>query len=192
MREIIKLGLILLLITSISAVVLGLTNVATKDIIEETEAGLNETARKEVLSEAFEFKEVDSEIIIKAIKDNEDVLEVYEGLSDSGEVVGYAIKSVTSGYGGDVQVITGISKEGIITGMNVVSHQETPGLGANATGDEFQSQFSEVPTKKEVVVVKSAPQHDDEIQALTGATITSDTVVKGVNSARELYNSSLK
>ncbi|MBS4537185.1 RnfABCDGE type electron transport complex subunit G [Clostridium sp. D2Q-11] len=192
MREIIKLGLILLLITSISAVVLGLTNDITKGEIAEAEALVSEEARMAVLPDASKFEEEDTDEITQIVKDNENILEVYRGLSDNEEVVGYAIKTASPGYGGNVEVITGLSIDGKITGMNVVSHQETPGLGANATTSDFQSQFKEKPADNEIVVTKSTPQNDSEIQSLTGATITSDAVVKGVNMARELYNNNLK
>lgn len=192
MREIIKLGLILLLITSISAVVLGLTNSVTEEKIEEAENLVSEEARKAVLPGAEKFVKEESTEINKILKDNSDILEVYKGMNNQDEFLGYAIKTASSGYGGNVEVITGISNDGTITGMNVVSHQETPGLGANATGEEFQSQFKEMPTKKDITVVKSEPQNEEEVQALTGATITSDAVVKGVNSARNLYNNNLK
>ncbi|NBI05739.1 RnfABCDGE type electron transport complex subunit G [Senegalia massiliensis] len=192
MREIIKLGLILLLITSISAVVLGLTNSVTEEKIEDAENLVSEEARKAVLPGAEKFVKEESTEINKIVKDNSDILEVYRGMNNKDELLGYAIKTSSSGYGGDVEVITGISNDGIITGMNVVSHQETPGLGANATGEEFQNQFKEMPIEKDIIVVKSEPQNEDEVQALTGATITSDAVVKGVNSARNLYNNNLK
>jgi electron transport complex protein RnfG len=192
LREIIKLGLILLLITSISAVVLGLTNSVTEEKIEEAENLVSEEARKAVLPGAEKFVKEESTEINKILKENSDILEVYKGMNNQDEFLGYAIKTASSGYGGNVEVITGISNDGTITGMNVVSHQETPGLGANATGEEFQSQFKEMPTKKDITVVKSEPQNEEEVQALTGATITSDAVVKGVNIARNLYNNNLK
>lgn len=192
MREIIRLGLILLLITSISAVVLGLSNDITKDKIADAEALVSEEARKAVLPSANKFEEEDSENIVELVNGDANILEVYKGLSDKDEVIGYAIKTASSGYGGNVEVITGISIDGTITGMNVVSHQETPGLGANATTDDFQNQFKEKSVQEEVVVVKATPQNNNEIQALTGATITSDAVVKGVNIARELYINNLK
>lgn len=192
MREIIKLGLILLLITSISAVVLGLSNNLTQGKIEEAENSVSEEARMAVLPEADKFEEENSDKIDKEVKENPNILEVYKGINDQDEVIGYAIKTASSGYGGDVEVITGISTEGTITGMNVVNHQETPGLGANATSEEFQERFSGVSATEEVEIVKTEAQSENEVQALTGATITSDAVGNSVNMARELYIENLK
>ncbi|RKD33192.1 RnfABCDGE type electron transport complex subunit G [Thermohalobacter berrensis] len=190
MREIVKLGLILLLITSAAAVVLGLSNAATIGTIEAVEAKASEVARKEVLPEAENFKTLEEEKLNEILNGNEKVLEVYAGYKGEN-IVGYAIKTATPGYGGNVEVITGISTEGKITGIKVVKHQETPGLGANATSAEFQNQYKDMNTSKEITVVKTQPSNENEIQALTGATITSDAVTNGVNIARELFNNKL-
>lgn len=181
MREIIKLGLILLLIASIAAIVLGLSNGVTSPVIEDVEKEKSEEAREEVLPEAEEFQ------IVELEDAPEGITEVYKGLIGD-EVIGFAIKTATVGYGGNVEVITGISSEGKITGMKVVGHEETPGLGANATNAEFQEQYEGKNTNNEIVVVKTKPSNENEVQAITGATITSDAVTKGVNFAIELFN----
>lgn len=181
MREIIKLGLILFIITAVAAVVLGLSNGITSEKIAEVEAAKSEAARKEVLSDAESFEAVELS------GTSEEIIEAYKGLK-GGEVVGFAIKTATSGYGGNVEVITGISSDGIIKAVKVVGHQETPGLGANSTSVEFQGQYSGKKVDNEITVVKTTPSNDNEIQAITGATITSNAVTKGVNLARELFN----
>ncbi|MBS4535950.1 RnfABCDGE type electron transport complex subunit G [Clostridium sp. D2Q-14] len=184
MREIIKIGLILLLIASIAAVVLGLSNGITNPVIEEVEMEKSQEARAEVLPEADEFQIVELDDVPAGIT------EVYEGLVGD-EIVGFAIKTATVGYGGNVEVITGISSEGEITGMKVVGHEETPGLGANATTAEFQDQYKGKSAESEIGVVKSTPSNENDIQAITGATITSDAVTKGVNLVIELFNNTL-
>lgn len=191
MREVIKLGLILLLITSVAAVVLGLSNSITEGVIEEVEGQASKEARMEALPQADSFKAIDEEKFNEIKSENDKVLEVYAGYSNDS-IVGYAIKTATPGYGADVEVITGISIDDKITGVKVVSHQETPGLGANATSSEFQNQYKEKSTEKDIVVVKTAPSNANEIQALTGATITSDCVTSGVNIAKDIFNNMLK
>lgn len=194
MREIIKLGLILLLICSVAAVVLGLTNSLTKDTIVEVEEQLSSEARKEVLqlSDTDRVESIDEEKLKSIQAEDDKVLEVYAGYAGDN-LVGYAIKTVDgSGYGGNIEVITGISIDGDVIAIKVVTHQETPGLGANATGEGFQGQFAGKDTEKEIVRVKTAPAPDsNEIQALSGATITSDSVIRAVNTAREVFNNKL-
>ncbi|KGG81190.1 RnfABCDGE type electron transport complex subunit G [Caloranaerobacter azorensis] len=191
MGDILKLGLILLLITSITALVLGYANDMTKDVIVNVENQASEVARKEVLPLAESFKSLDKEILNKIINENPNIKEIYSGYSENGDLVGYTIKTATPGYGGDVEVITGISLENKITGIKVVSHKETPGLGANATQPKFQNQFKDKSVSKELEVVKGSTSSENEIQALTGATITSKAVTKGVNLAREIFINNL-
>lgn len=188
MREIVKLGLILFLITAVAAVVLAVSNNATSDMIVKVQNEANDAARKEVLPQAENFNAIDESKINEIKSKNNNILEVYTGISKDKSVVGYTIKTATSGYGGDVEVITGISLDGKVTGIKVVKHQETPGLGANSTKPEFQNQFVGKSTDKELTVVKTEAKESNEIQALTGATITSRAVTTGVNSAISVYN----
>jgi H+/Na+-translocating ferredoxin:NAD+ oxidoreductase subunit G len=189
MREVIKLGLVLLIITSIAAVVLAFSNDYTKDIIADVEEKVNNDARMEVLPQAKDFKPLDEQQFKKLQDENNKIIEIYVGYSESENIAGYTIKTATPGYGGDVLVITGISSEGKLTGMKVVSHQETPGLGANSTKPDFQEQFEGKLVDSEITVVKSSPSSENEIQAITGATITSRAVTSGVNIAREIFYS---
>lgn len=192
MNETLKLGLILLLICAISAVVLAGTNNITAARIEETDRQANDAARKEVFPDASSFKPLDESKLKELISSNPEIIEIYEAYDNSNNLIGYTFKTATGGYGGDVQVITGISaSENKITGMKVVSHSETPGLGANSTKEFFQERFINKPVDKELVVVKTSPTKDNEIQALTSATITSNAVTKGVNIAREVYETQL-
>ncbi len=190
MNKTIKLGLILLAFTAIAAGILGLLHQTTKEIIADVKVQANNEARKEVLPEGTEFKELDKAELEKATGGSELVEEIYEGL-DNGNVVGYTIKTVVSGYSGPVVIMTGIDTEGIISGMKVVSNTETPGLGANSSNPEFQDQYSKKPAQGEIVVVKAAPT-DTQIQALTGATITSKAVTTGVNEAIKAYENLAK
>lgn len=188
MREVVKLGLVLFIITAVAAVVLAVSNNATSDMIAKVQNEANDAARREVLPQAESFKIIDESKMNEIKSKNGNILEVFIGISKDKSIVGYTIKTATSGYGGNVEVITGISLEGKITGIKVVKHQETPGLGANSTKPEFQSQFNDKSTDKELIVVKTGAKEVNEIQALTGATITSRSVTTGVNSAISIYN----
>ena len=78
------------------------------------------------------------------------------------------------------------------TGIKILSHTETPGLGANAPKPQFSGQYKDKPIENKLEVVKVAPTKDNEIQAITGSTITSKAVTLGVNDAIDFYNTSLK
>lgn len=191
MNKTIKLGLTLLIFAVIAAGVLGLLNLQTKDIIAEGQIEANNEARQEVLSDGDNFEEVDQAIFNEAVKDSPHVEEIYKGSDASGELVGYTIKTSLNGYSGPIVVMTGINTDGIISGMKVVSNTETPGLGANASNPEFQDEFSQKSADGDIELVKNDPT-DEEVQALTGATITSKAVTESVNEAIKAYNNMSK
>lgn len=186
MREIVKLGLILLVITAVAAMVLGYTNDITKGPIEEQMLQANIAARQSVLSEATDFEEVPAD----QYAGYNNIIEVYKGMKD-GETVGYTIKTNPGGYGGPVEVMVGITMENVISGVSIGNHTETPGLGAKAS-DEFKDQYAGKSTDAELKVIKSGEAQDNEIVAISGATITSEAVTSGVNSAVKLFNEKLK
>ena len=192
MREIIKLAGILFAITAIAGVLLGLTNMATADKIEQQLIQENINARKAVLPQATEFKKVEDEELDSIVqKDFQMIEEIYEGINE-GELIGYTFKTTPSGYGGQIVVNVGISLDGTVSGINIVSHTETPGLGAKATEESYQDQYKEKSIDSPLEVVKITPSGENEIQAIAGATVTSNGVTDGVNIAIDLFNQYLK
>lgn len=191
-KVVFKLGLILFVISAVAACALALTNYVTAGTIEEMNIQVNTVARQEVLPDATDFEEVPVEDVAKIAEEinmetPEELLEVYIG-TNNGEVVGYTVKTgPTSGYSGEVQVLTGISSDGVISGITIIKHNETPGLGALATG-EWNDQFTGKSATEELVVVKgTAKEGSNEIQAITGSTITSRAVTEGVNTSIQVY-----
>lgn len=149
---------------------LALTNLVTKDTIAIREKEAVEAAMKSVC-EADEYIEMDGG-------------EYYVA---KGKETCYIFTGTASGYGGDVKVMTGILPDGTIKKIEVVDvTSETVGLGQNAKNDTFKSQFDG--KSGALSVVKNSP-NDNEIQAVTGATITSRAVTKCVNDALEKFNS---
>ncbi|MEF9990802.1 MAG: RnfABCDGE type electron transport complex subunit G [Romboutsia sp.] len=186
MNNIVKLGAILFGICAVAALALGFTNNITAPIIADRNIQANNEARQIVLKDATEFKQMDDSVF----KGNELVNEMYEGINGS-DVVGYTIKTLPKGYGGQIELIVGISIDGNVTGINMGSMSETPGLGSKAAEPIFKEQFNEKPAEK-FSLVKGDTSADNEIQAISGATITSTAVTEGVNAAIEVYNSFLK
>ena len=187
MREITKLGIILLVITAVAATLLAVANNVTVDLIAAAQEKANNEALKEVLPQAESFIPLDREEFDEILVEYKNVIDIYVGKNTADEIMGYAIKTISSGYGGDIEVVTGFSLDSKITGMKVVSHSETPGLGENATKPQFQNQFLGKSTASKISVAKSAPK-DNEIQAIAGATITSKSVSNAVNEAIDVFN----
>lgn len=190
MNETVKLGLILFIITAVAAGVLGISNDVTSERIAEIDKITNDLAMQEVLESAESFNLLD-ETELKEVQDvNSNIIEVNEGYDSSSNLVGYTIKSSTIGYGGEIQFMLGISTDGQITGIKILSHAETPGLGANAEKSYFTDSFKGKPASGELTSSKT-PQAENEVQAITSATLTTNGIVDGVNMVLKAYNATL-
>ena len=190
MNETLKLGLILFIITAVAASILAVSNEVTSERIAEADRIANDLAKQQVLEDAKEFKVVDEERLKEIAGSNSHIVEINEGYGNGSEIAGYTFKIKVNGYGGEIEFITGISVDGKITGINVLNHAETPGLGANAKKSYFSNSFKNKPVGSELTAVKD-PKGDNEVQALTSATITTNAIVDGVNTIREIYNEKL-
>ena len=102
-------------------------------------------------------------------------------------MAGYVITTEAKGYGGTIEVMTGITADGSVSGVVLLSQNETPGLGANATKESFTEQYQQAVPESGFEVIKSGAAADGQIQAMTGATITSRAVTDAVNLAVEKY-----
>ena len=111
------------------------------------------------------------------------------GKDASGNEVGYVFVTVSKGYGGDVKIMTGVDKNGAVTGISPLELNETAGLGMKAQNASFLDQFK---GKVKDIAVNKNSASGNEIQALTGATITSKAVTAAVNEALSYYDSNLK
>lgn len=179
-----KLGLILFIITAVAGLILGIVFNITQDSIAKQETMKNENAMKELITTADKFEKKDLSL-------TGNILEVNEGKKGS-ETMGYTMKVSTKGYGGQIQLMVGINKDGKLAGIKILSQSETAGLGANSEKPSFYGQYAGKPTNKDVEVVKAEPAADNEIKAITGATITSKGVTSGVNEAIKFYKENLQ
>lgn len=173
------LSLVLLLISVVVALLLAFTNMITKDKIAENTLLEQNAAKQEVLSDATNFTEVENAEKPDMVK------AVFEGKDGTGHVVGWCVNVAPFGYGGEVDLMVGILPDGTVSGMKVVSHSETAGLGAKASEPEFSDKFKGKSADGSVAVIKSGKPKENEIVALSGATITSKAVANGVNAAAE-------
>lgn len=185
MKETIKLGFILLLITAVSGGVLAFSNSITAPIIEEIERQGSFGALTEIFPDAEDFQEIDEDKLEEVMADNKYVIEVHEAIVGD-DIVGYTIKTISSGYGGELPVITGINLDGTIAGIRVLENSETPNLGTKVEEPNFTEGFIGKGTSEEIVGVKD-PSGDNEIQGITGATVSVTGVLTGVNGAREAF-----
>ncbi len=171
----------LLVICLVVSALLAGTNALTKGPIAQNELKKSQEAMHSVCPDAVSFEGG------KGLE-----TEVYKALNESGEVIGCAIPVTSKGYGGDIQIMVGISSVdgGMVTGVEILSHSETPGLGANAVSEDFRNQFTDNPSLHGFSVVKDGTGGSEgKIDAITGATITSNAVTNAVNEAMNIYYS---
>ncbi len=184
----------LVLIAAIAGVALSGVFSMTKDTIEEQEALQQAMAYKEVCPEAtsFAFSEKAQEVLGEEGADVEGahINLCYVGKNDAGEDVGYALSVTSKGFGGDVVMALGLNSEGVITGLTFTSISETAGLGMKATEPAFKAQFTG--QSGQLTLVKGEAGGDAEISAITGASVTSNAVISGVNAAMKFYEDVLK
>ncbi len=173
-KEILTPAIVLFLISAICTGILAFTNSITVNKIEENNIKAEEDSMREVYPDAASFSE----------KKKINGVELYEALDNGGNVLGYIFTGKSKGYGGDVRFMTGISSDGLVTGVKELELNETAGLGMNARKSDFKEQYAG--KTGEFTVVKSNPS-ENEIQALTGATITSKAVTEAVNQAVKSY-----
>ena len=170
----VSLFLICLLITA----VLALTNSVTAEKIAANEEEKKTESMQTVVPDAVSFEPLDGE--------TEDL---FVGYDISGEIAGYAISTAENGYGGQVKVMTGISTDGEIIGVDVFyNDDETPGLGKNTSNNSFSDQYKGLSAETDIVVSKdNAAGNAQTVDAVTSATISSRAVTKAVNDACKIY-----
>ncbi|WP_426349524.1 RnfABCDGE type electron transport complex subunit G [Alloiococcus sp. CFN-8] len=182
MKENLKLGLILLMITAVAGIALGLANATTKDAI-----AMNSKISVEELASLLPGAE---SVEVYETFDEGNIVEVMEA-SNGDETVGYIVKVASPGFHGNIEMLVGINSEGVETGIKILTHGETPGVGSKIENADFQERFKDRPTEEEFKLVKTESSNDYEIQGITGASISSTAVVTGVNAAVKYYKSAI-
>ncbi len=179
MEKYLKPTIVLLIICSIAGSLLGYAYEITKEPIRIQAEKKEQNALKKVLPTAEKVGVLDTDL---SAYDN--ILLTYNGTLNE-EKNGYIIKVAQNGYSGVIEFLVGFDLEGTITGLNILKHTETPGLGANVTSTDFTNQY--IGKSGNLSVTKSPSPADNEIAAMTSATITTTAVTNGVNSAIEVY-----
>jgi len=183
MKYILKPALALFITAVFVISMLSVVHSLTLEPIEKQKQKTRESAMKEVLPQASVYREIPAEI-------TGSIVAVYEGLNNNAHT-GYVVQLSPQGYGGNVDLLVGISSsEQKISGIRILRHSETPGLGALAVKEDFYLQYN----GKDLVPLGVARINpgEHEINALTGATITSRAITGAVNEAINWHNRNRK
>lgn len=197
MSKIIKDTMSLTAITLVAGLALGGVHAITEEPIAQQQEKAKIEAYQEVFEDADSFETIElTEDLVAQLREgldandctSQEIVEIMQAVDASGNALGYAFNIVSGGgYGGDIQFSVGIQNDGTVNGISILSISETAGLGMNANTDGFKSQFA----GKNVAafeVTKTGATSDEQIYAISGATITSKCMVNGVNAGICAFN----
>ncbi len=183
-----KEAVILFAITLISGLILGFVYQITKEPIAAQEAKAIQEACAAVFPGETDvtFEEtgyVPSAQLTGEIADTGvEIGTIYKALAQDGSAKGYVVEATTKeGYGGNIVIYVGISNDAVINGVSILEIAETPGLGMNAE-EVLVPQFAGKQAES-FTVTKNGSTQSSEIDAITGATVTSKAFVNAVNGA---------
>lgn len=167
-KQILRLTRTLLIVTVIAAFILAAVNAVTAGPIARQKEAQRSAAMSCVMPEAQ---------IFSTLYSNDPTIESITGAYSGTTFMGYCVEVTPNGFGGAISLMVGVSEQGTVTGVSILDHSETPGLGAKAENSEFLSQFINISGTISVGSGKNS------VQAVTNATITSKAVTEGVNTA---------
>ncbi len=181
-------ALILFLITIIAGFALGAVHEITLEPIEAAEEAALQEAYQDVFPDAAEFTELPGfsvesadSVMLESGYQDEVIEDCVQAIGSDGSLLGYVINATDpSSYGGNLTLSLGVQVDGTVNGYSITDISDTPGLGMKAKEDDFSSQFAD----KQVAfftVTKTGSTSEDEIDAISGATITSNAVTRAVN-----------
>lgn len=194
MPKFLKDALILCAITLTAGALLAGVYEITKEPIRVQEELAKTNACQEVFEEAVSFEEITDILdaaqaaVVSAGYENETLETIMCAKDADGNVLGYVFQMCeANGYGGDISFMVGIKKDHTVNGISILSINETAGLGMNATEESFTGQFK----NKQVdafTYTKSGSTSDSEIDAISGATVTTKAMVNGTNACISAFD----
>ena len=164
----------------------------TKDTIADQELAREREAYKAVCPDAASFDDAEEakDAIAAMAGESTRVNEALVAKDGAGNVVGYALNVTGKGFGGDVTMALGLTADGKISGISFTELNETAGLGMRADEPAFKDQF--IDRSGQLTLVKGDASGEQEISAITGASVTSGAVISAVNAGLDLYETTLK
>ncbi len=175
-----RLVIVLTVICVVSGAILGWVNSLTEPVIQEQNELAKQKALQMALPTANGFRSETA--LLKELQQTgpTGIVELHRGFRDE-QPAGFVFIVDQQGYASLIRMAIGVTQEGNLAGLNVISQAETPGLGTKVTSEEFLNQqaFQEATTNQKLAVTKDK----GEVEAIASATISSRAVVRGVNAA---------
>jgi len=166
----------LLVVSLVASASLGFVYKLTKEPIAKAKLEKQKAAIKEVIPD-FDNNPVAEAFAVAIPQQTADSL-IFHPVKKEESLLGYAVKTYSAnGYSGNIWIMVGISNEGLVQKIVVLDHKETPGLGSKISDEKFKGQFSKLQSPYEV------KKDGGEIDAISGATISSRAICEAVNKA---------
>lgn len=186
-NKIVHDALVLFAFTVVLGLLLGVVYGITKEPIDKVNYEKTQAAYQQVFADAASFEayaDFDAEAAQAVVTENgyaDEIEDVQVAKDASGNAIGYVLTvTAKDASQSTITFSVGIQNDGTVNGYSITSIAETPGLGMKATEEAFYSQF-EGKNVETFTVVKSAPAADNEIESISGSTITSRAIANGVN-----------
>ena len=190
MKSMMKDATILFAITLIAGLLLGVVYEVTKEPIALQQTKRKNEACKEVFQDASNFEALELSMPETEEKASATINSVSAAVAEDGSKLGYVLDVTThEGYNGDIQFTMGIRMDGTVNGISLLSIAETPGLGMKAE-EVLKPQFAEKNVSL-FTYTKTGAMSPDQIDAISGATVTTNAMVNGVNTGLEFFKTEL-
>jgi electron transport complex protein RnfG len=185
MRNILKLGLFLLVVAGIAGFAIAYVNGVTDPVIEQQMLENKLNSFKEVYADVEKVEDNSSKYLSG---NSQEIITEVNIAYQNNQPVGVIYMVEPSGYGGKIQLMAGFDiADKKITAIKVLSQSETPGLGAKAKEKFFTDRFKGKTAKVPLRIVKNESVGENQVQAISSATITSEAVASGVNAAQQHF-----
>src|SRR5512135_2686783 len=172
-KEIVKITMNLVIICALAGVILSATWALTDPVKVQKEAQEREAALKSLIPQADSIKEVKD--IVSSGKEGK----IYKATA-KGQTIGYVVLAYTKGYSSFISMLVAVNPDYKLIAIEILDHKETPGLGDQIDKDWFKRQFKGK-AEENLIVIKG--ETDTDIQAISGATISSRAVTRGAKEA---------
>jgi len=162
---------------------IAVTNAALSPRIEQNKINKRNRLVGAMLPDAKDFVLLEAEIEIESIQGKKEKIEVYRAMSEGGECVGWSFNAAGSGFADKIELVVAVDKDfEKLAGFDVLASNETPGFGDQIKYDYYRDQFKGAPAEELKLISSGDPKKiDAEIVAISGATVSSESVVEIIN-----------
>jgi len=162
---------------------IAVTNAALSPRIVQNKINKRNRLVGAMLPDAKDFVLLEAEIEIESIQGKKEKIEVYRAMSEAGECVGWAFNAAGSGFADKIELVVAVDKDfEKLAGFDVLASNETPGFGDQIKYDYYRDQFKGAPAEELKLIPSGDPKKiDAEIVAISGATVSSESVVEIIN-----------